>query len=167
MTRATWQQLAGLLLLAIPIACIVRTMIFEEIFREPREWCKFRSQSCRRLVSRKFFYLFTCEYCFSHWVTAGALVFTAWGEGPGFRMLFTDWRGSVIAFFSLVFVANIYLNLYSRLRIELTSEKKVIEATEKEIAVKEKQLERLEAVSENAKAAAIDGRPIAQVESAG
>src|SRR3954454_18181619 len=120
-------QIFWLFLLAGPIACVARTGVYEEIFREPREWCKQKSEACESFLARKFFYLFTCEYCFSHWVTLFFLVFTR------FKLLIPDWRGYVIALFALVFVANAYLNLYSRLRVDITSEKKDIERKEKEI----------------------------------
>jgi hypothetical protein len=116
-----------LLILAIPIAAVSRTVVFEEIFREARDYCKNRSESCRSILTRKFFYVFTCEYCFSHWVTLFFLLLTR------FKLLIDDWRGYIIAWFALVFVANIYLNLYSRLRVEITSEKKQIEKMETEI----------------------------------
>ena len=122
-----WRQIVGLFILAIPIASIARTVVFEEIFREPRDWCVSRSKNCRSLLQRKFFYLFTCEYCFSHYVTAAFLLITH------FKLLYDDWRGYVIAFFSLVFVANAYLNLYSQVRVEIASEKKTIEVKEKSI----------------------------------
>src|SRR3954465_11034247 len=140
-----WQHLVGLFVLAIPIACIARTVVFEEVFREPREWCKKKSERCRGLLARKFFYLFTCEYCFSHWVTIGFLILSAVGRGPGFKLLFDDWRGYIISFFSLVLVANLYLNLYSRLRVDITSEKKEIEVKEKEIEQRDKQIQVMEA----------------------
>jgi hypothetical protein len=126
-------QIVALFILAIPIACVARTVVFEEVFREPREWCQQRSQTCRRFLERKFFYLFTCEYCFSHYVTVFFLVVTR------YKLLFDDWRGYLIGFFSLVFVANAYLNLYSRLRVDITSEKKAIEVKEAETQVKKKQ----------------------------
>jgi hypothetical protein len=125
------QQIFWLFILAIPIATIARTVVFEEVFREMREWCENKSESCDYLWQRKFFYLFTCEYCFSHWVTLFFLLLTQ------FKLLINDWRGYIIAWFALVFVANIYLNLYSRLRVDITSEKKQIE-------VKEKQIEKIE-----------------------
>ena len=147
----TWQQIVALVIIAIPIACVSRTVVFEEVFREAREYCHNRSQTCRRLIERKFFYLFTCEYCFSHWVTLAALLLIA-AKGPAFYLIYPDWRGYVIAFFSLVFLANAYLNLYSRLRVDITSEKKVIEVREKEaelaekhIEAKEKEIQRMDA----------------------
>ena len=39
-------------------------------------YCSRKSKDSRTLVCRKFFYLFTCEYCFSHWVTAAFLIIT-------------------------------------------------------------------------------------------
>jgi hypothetical protein len=139
------RQLFWLFVLAIPIACIARTIVYEEVFRELREWCHDKSQRCDQLFKRKFFYLFTCEYCFSHWVTLGVLLVTRW------QLLIPGWRGYVLAFFALVLVANVYLNLYARLKVDITSEKKTIEhkekaieATEKEIEHTEKQIQKLE-----------------------
>jgi hypothetical protein len=122
-------QLFWLFVLAIPIATIARTVVYEEIFRELHNWCKDRSKNCSTLWQRKFFYMFTCEYCFSHWVTLFFLLLT------GYKLLIDDWRGYLIAWFALVFVANIYLNLYARLRVDITSEKKQIEKIEKEIGL--------------------------------
>jgi hypothetical protein len=132
------RQIFWLLVLGIPIACVARTVVFEEIFREPREYCIRKSKTCRGLFKRKFFYLFTCEYCFSHYVTIFFIALT------NFRLLIDDWRGYVLAFFALVFVANAYLNLYARLRVDITSEKKDIERKEKEIEHKEKEIRKLD-----------------------
>jgi hypothetical protein len=130
-----WRQIVGLFILAIPIASVARTVVFEEVFREPREWCMRRSKACASLMQRKFFYLFTCEYCFSHYLTLAVLLITR------FKLLYDDWRGYVVAFFSLVFVANVYLNLYGRLRVEIASEKKTIEAKAKDIEAAQRQLQ--------------------------
>ena len=123
-------QIFWLLILAIPIACISRTVVFEEIFREPREWCLHKSQTCRSLWQRKFFYLFTCEYCFSHYVTILFLVLTR------FKLLIDDWRGYILSLFALVLVANSYLNLYSRLRVDITQAKVETKKMEKEVNTK-------------------------------
>ena len=120
-------QLVWLLVLALPIASVAWTVTHEEIFREIRERCERASAKCRSLSARKFFYIFTCEYCFSHYVTVAALAVT------GYRLLLDDWRGVVIAFFSLVAVANMYLSLFGRLRVDIKHERV-------EIAVKEEQL---------------------------
>lgn len=109
-------QFAYLVLLAIPIACVSWTITHEEVFREPREWCQQRSQRCRRFTTRKFFYLFTCEYCFSHYVTLFFLIITR------FQLLYTGWRGYLIAWFALVWVANIYMSFFNRLRLEIKHE---------------------------------------------
>ncbi len=110
-------QILELFLLAIPIACVAWTVTHEEVFREPRDFCKRRSQNCRRWYERKFFYLFTCEYCFSHYIAAAFLIITR------FKLLFPDWRGYLIAFFSLVWIANQYMSVYNRLRLDIKTEK--------------------------------------------
>ena len=132
------RQIFWLLVLSIPVACIARTVVYEEIFQEIRDWCTDKSKTCGRLMQRKFFYMFTCEYCFSHYVALVFLILTR------FKLLLPDWRGYVIAFFSLVSVANAYMNLYARLRVEITSEKKEIERKEKEIEQKEEQTRAIE-----------------------
>jgi hypothetical protein len=129
------EQLFWLLILAIPVATVSRTVIYEEVFREPREWCMHKSRTCRALLARKFFYLFTCEFCFSHWVALFFLILTR------FRLLLDDWRGYVIAWLALVMVGNVYMNLYSRLRVEITVEKKEIEAKVKQIEQIESELQ--------------------------
>jgi hypothetical protein len=106
-----------LFILAMPIAAIAWTVTHEDIFKEPREYCIEQSEACRALLARKFFYLFTCEYCFSHWVTLAILFMT------GFRLLYDDWRGYVISGFSLVWVANHYMSLFGRIRIGIKSER--------------------------------------------
>jgi hypothetical protein len=110
-------QVAWLLVLAIPIACVAWTVTHEEIFREPREFCVKRSKYCKSLLERKFFYLFTCEYCFSHWVTLGALFLTR------YHLLLPDWRGYVLALFALVFVANVYMSAFGLLRLDIREER--------------------------------------------
>jgi hypothetical protein len=110
-------QLLELFVLAIPIACIAWTVTHEEVFREPREYCKRRSQDCRHWYERKLFYLFTCEYCFSHYVAALFLVITR------FKLVFADWRGYLIALFALVWIANQYMSIYDRLRLDIKSER--------------------------------------------
>ena len=106
-------QTAWLFLLAIPIACISWTVTHEEVFREPREYCLKRCQNGKTIAERKFFYLFTCEYCFSHYITIFMLLITQ------FQLLYMDWRGYFIAGFSLVFIANVYMSLFALIRIDL------------------------------------------------
>jgi hypothetical protein len=117
-------QVATLFVLAIPVACVAWTVTHEEVFREPREYCVRKSESCRRWYERKFFYLFTCEYCFSHYVAAFFLVLTR------FHLLYDDWRGYLLGGFALVWVANQYMSLFGRLRLDIKSER--LETTIKE-----------------------------------
>ena len=118
------RELAVLFILPIPIASVAWTVTHEEIFREPREWCAAQSKACKRVVSRKFFYLFTCEYCFSHYVTAIFLVITR------YHLLYDDWRGYLVGGFALVWLANVYMSLFGRLRLEIREDRMDIAETE-------------------------------------
>jgi hypothetical protein len=120
------QQMLWLFVLAAPIACVAWTVTHEEIFREIREWCSHKSEKCRTIWQRKFFYLFTCEYCFSHYVAALVVLAT------DYRLLIADWRGGILAWFTLVWVANIYMSLFGRLRLDIKRERVEIEAVEAE-----------------------------------
>jgi hypothetical protein len=123
-------QVSWLFLLAIPIACIAWTVTHEEVFREPRDYCAKRSKDSKTLLARKFFYLFTCEYCFSHYVTLFFLFLTH------YTLLLPDWRGYLIAGFALVWIANLYMSLFGFLRQDIKKEKTEIEALEKRITPK-------------------------------
>lgn len=110
-------QIVTLFIISLPVACIAWTVTHEEIFREPREFCAKKSEECSTIYERKFFYLFTCEYCFSHYVSAAFIFIT------GYQLLFDDWRGYLISFFAVVFIANVYMSLFGLLRQNLKSEK--------------------------------------------
>src|SRR4029078_10579725 len=91
------------------------------------EYCQRRAQHARSPLVRKLFYLFTCEYCFSHYVTIFFLIVTR------YRLLLDDWRGDLIAFFALVAIANVYMSSFGRLRQEVKSEKLEAQKKEKEL----------------------------------
>ncbi len=117
-------------ILAIPVACIAWTITKEEVFREAREFCVSRSKNCKHLLQRKFFYVFTCEYCFSHYVTLLILLITK------YTLLYPDWRGYVIAGFSLVWIANVYMSIYNLIRIDLKKGKIIAEKEQQELDAK-------------------------------
>ena len=119
-----------MLVLALPIASIAWTVTHEEVLREPREFCARKSENSRSLVCRKFFYLFTCEYCFSHWVAAAFLLITR------YKLLYTDWRGYLIALFALVFVANFYIGLFGHVKLEVRKDRAEIKAIEAKVGTK-------------------------------
>jgi hypothetical protein len=120
-------QVLALFILALPIASIAWTITHEEVVREFRDICVDKSATCRRIYERKFFYLFTCEYCFSHYVTAIFLFITR------YKLLFADWRGYLIAGFSLVWVANVYMSAFGRLRLDLRRERLEIKSEESKV----------------------------------
>lgn len=117
-------QVAWLLILGVPIASVAWTVTHEEVFREPRQYCQRECDRSQSILVRKFFYLFTCEYCFSHYVAAGFLLLTR------FKLLFQDWRGYILSFFALVWVANQYMSIYNRLRLDIKHEQVEIKAEE-------------------------------------
>ena len=109
--------LLTLFVLGLPIASIAWTVTHEDIFKELRDYCVRKSRTAGNLVVRKVFYLFTCEYCFSHWVTGGVLIVT------GFKLLYPDGRGYLVSGFALVWIANHYMSIFGRLRLGIRSER--------------------------------------------
>ena len=88
-------------------------------------YCVRRSQRDKRLLSRKFFYLFTCEYCFSHYVTLFILIITQ------FQLLYDDWRGYLVSGFALVWIANIYMSLYALIKVDIKKDRIITKREEK------------------------------------
>ena len=123
-------QMLWLFVLAAPIACVAWTVTHEEVFKEVRDYCLNKSEKSRSLFVRKFFYLFTCEYCFSHYVALAVVWVT------GYRLLLPDWRGATLAWFTLVWIANVYMSLFGRLRLDIKRERVEIKAEEKEVELK-------------------------------
>ena len=127
-------QIVWWLVLAVPIACVAWTVTHEEVFREPRDYCKSQSENAVSLIRRKFFYLFTCEYCFSHYVAALFLIITR------YQLLYPDWRGYMIAWFSLVFVSNLYMGAFGIVKLGVKRERVEIQHVETEVRRKNGQM---------------------------
>jgi hypothetical protein len=121
-------QFWWLAVLAAVVACLSWTVTHEQVLEEPREWCARRSERAERWYVRKWFYLFTCEYCFSHYVSAAVVA------GTGFRLLLPDWRGLGVAWLTCVWVANIYMSLFGRLRLDIKRERVEIAEAESDEA---------------------------------
>jgi hypothetical protein len=117
-------QVVWLLVMAIPIACIAWTVTQEEILREFHDYAERQRDNAPQLWKRKFYYLLTCPYCFSHYVAIFFLVLTR------YKLLYQDWRGYIIAGFALVWVANQYMSVYALLRQDLKKERFVAKAVE-------------------------------------
>ena len=125
--------------LAAPVAILVRAFTTEEIAREPREYCSQR-QACYRdgqrrpeasLVDRarcfllqKLFYMPTCDYCLSFWVSLAVVLIA------DYRISFDDWRGSALACFVVMGVANAYLALFAYLRVDIRKDRAVANKVE-------------------------------------
>ncbi|MEP6683247.1 MAG: hypothetical protein ABJA35_08305 [Parafilimonas sp.] len=110
-------EITALFILAIPVACIAWTVTHEEIFAELKDFCTKRRDNSKNIFTKKFFYLFTCEYCFSHYVTAFILIITK------YHLLYDDWKGYLVGGFSIVWIANIYMSIYARIRVTLKKER--------------------------------------------
>ncbi|MDQ3088979.1 MAG: hypothetical protein M3Q78_10335 [Acidobacteriota bacterium] len=120
-------QIFWLVILAMVVASIAWTVTQEEIFREWQEYCKNQREDCESLPKRKFFYVFTCEYCFSHWVTLLILFLT------GFQLLIEDWRGYILAFFVIPWLANQLMSIYRRLRVDIKHENLLAKVVEEKL----------------------------------
>ncbi len=120
-------QIFWLVILSMVVASISWTVTQEEIFSEWREKCEDKSKTCGHILQRKFFYVFTCEYCFSHWVTIAILLFT------GFQLLIDDWRGYILAFFLIPWLANQWMSLYRRLRVGIKHENLLAEEVKEKV----------------------------------
>ncbi|MDQ2719918.1 MAG: hypothetical protein M3Z26_09210 [Bacteroidota bacterium] len=129
MPLTLYYQIIYLFIMPLAIACIAWTITHEELFREARTYCEKKSKECSSLLRRKFFYLFTCEYCFSHYVVLFFLVITR------YHLLYNNWRGYIVAFFALVWIANIYMSLFGFVRVGMKKEN--IESKIKEEELKE------------------------------
>lgn len=125
------EQFIALLILCIPVACVSWTVTHEEVFRELREWFKDRTTNSPSVFERKFFYLLTCEYCFSHYVSAAFIALCK------FHLLVPGWRGYLIAWLSSVWIANAYMSLFGRLRLDIKHEHIEIAASESDPRIQE------------------------------
>jgi hypothetical protein len=117
-------EVVWLFILSIPVACTTWTVTHEEIFKEPRDYCIEISKTGKNILTRKVFYLFTCEYCFSHYVSLFFVLLTE------YTLLLPDWRGYLLAWFSVVWIANVYMSLFAYIRQDIKREKAEIKLLE-------------------------------------
>ena len=140
MTDVRAADLLRLLVLALPVAAISWTITHEELFREVHDYCVDRSQFGRERMPSA-----SSSIC-SPANTASATTLRprcCWRRG--FTLLYDDWRGYLIAWLALVWVANHLISIYGRLRLGIRSERL-------EIGLKE-------AVSERAGVKKMEDRP--------
>ena len=50
-----------------------------------------------------------------------------------FQLLYAGWRGYVLSEFALVFIANVYMSLFNRLRLEIKHENVVIAVEQQQV----------------------------------
>lgn len=127
--------------LAVPVAILVRTFTTEEIAREARDYCSQRQTAyhekqqsagaslARRVycfTARKLHYIPTCDYCLSFWVSLVVVLIAQ------YKIEFDDWRGTALACFVVMGVANVYLALFTHLRVDVRKERALAEHIEGE-----------------------------------
>ena len=64
--------------------------------------------------------------------TSGYILLFYCGDGKMWRRL-RNWRGYFVAFFALVWVANQYMSIYNRLRLDIKHEQVEIKADEQKV----------------------------------
>ena len=126
--------------LAVPVAIIVRACTTEEVFRQPREFCASQNRRYEDLLDReqanfveraryfalsKLCYVPTCDFCFSFWIS----LLVVWIAD--YYLYFDDWRGLALATFVVMGMANVYISLYSHIRVDLRKERAVAKTIEK------------------------------------
>ena len=121
------EQIYTLIILSLVVSSVAWTVTQEEVFSEFHDYCARCSDTAGNILARKFFYLFTCEYCFSHWVTVGVLIVS------GFKLLFDDWRGYLVAFFVLPWLANQWMSLYRHIRVSIKHENTLAEKEKQQV----------------------------------
>jgi len=99
----------------IPVACIAWTVTHEEVFREPRQYCQKNAPRHARYCG-EILLLIHLRILLYHYVAAGVLIIAR------FKLLYVDWRGYLFAFFALVWIANQYMSIYNRLRLDIKHE---------------------------------------------
>jgi hypothetical protein len=127
--------------LAAPVAIIVRACTTEEVAREARDYCirrhgYYQEKQCQADASlgsrvccfalQKLHYMPTCDYCLSFWVSLVVVVVAQ------YEMAFDDWRGTALACFVVMGVANVYLSLFSLLRVDSRKERAIAKTIEQE-----------------------------------
>jgi hypothetical protein len=119
-----------LLILAMPIATASWTVTHEEVFRELREWGEAKRRQASSLFTRKLLYLLACEFCFSFYVAFAAVAIMR------FRVLDGGWRGFMVAWLSEVWIANVYMSLYAKIRLDMRKDRVDIAEVEHKVVGK-------------------------------
>jgi hypothetical protein len=115
------------LIIAFPVAICSWTIAKEEVFAWLRWLCHKaldwgdRHGLCGKIAAKPF-YMPTCEFCTSFWVT-----FFFVDVVTPFRMLTTGWKGWMVGEFFVMAWANVYMSIYSRIRVEITKDKTITE----------------------------------------
>jgi hypothetical protein len=58
-----------------------------------------------------------------------------------YKLLYQDWRGYLISFFALVWIANQYMTVFANIRVDLKIDRFKAKRVEKEVEQKQRELE--------------------------
>ena len=103
-------------MLALPMACVSWTVTHEEVFREPREFCKDGAGAMQAGGDAEILLPVHMR------VLLFALCDAVLPAITRFTLLYAGWRGYLISWFALVWVANVYMSVFNRLRLEIKHE---------------------------------------------
>ena len=123
---ALGRQLVVLFVLAIPIACVAWTVTHEEVFREPREWCV-RQQPVRPHAPRAEVLLPLHLRVLLQPLRDDVLPLGDPLPAASSR----DGAATCSPASRLVWIANLYMSLFGRLRLDIRKERQEIDAEEK------------------------------------
>lgn len=128
------------LALAAPVALITRVITQEELLAEPRELLQTICRHCKTQLADesmsvsskvrwwflcKLAHLFTCGFCTSFWV-GGAVSWLMFD----YRLLYEGWRGTFLAMFVVMAVANVYMAAFSLLLVDIRKERAAADKAE-------------------------------------
>jgi hypothetical protein len=80
--------------------------------------------------------MLACKFCFSHYVAIRWLIVTR------YKLLYDDWRGYIVDGFALVWIANIYMGIFARVRLDIHRERAEISSEQEHLEQKKIQTER-------------------------
>ena len=118
-------QILWLFVLAAPIACVAWTVTHEEVFTEIREWCVRKSEQLPHACTSE-----SSSICSPVNIASATTSRPRWCWSPAIGCCCPTGAARSLAWFTLVWVANIYMSLFGRLRLDIKRERVEIKAEE-------------------------------------
>ena len=109
-------QFIYLFIMALPIQTAFRGPLHVRKCSVNQEIIVRKNQNNANLFLRNFFIYLLAKYCFSHYIALLFLIITR------YHLLYNNWRGYIVSFFALVWIANIYMSLFGLVRVGMKKE---------------------------------------------